>query len=251
MATYNAERKSGAISFSGTPGVATFSPASNCGTGNTLILLIAYLNATAANVTSVTDSAGNTWTVDVQLTSGVGRHVHICSCKQNVAALTTSSTITITLSAASSDTNTQIWLEEFTGQYDFDVAASQSAGTGTSVGFGTTAATASTDEFAVCVAVVSKSGGGATWTWTKDANYTNFTTAPPLPNASGTLSSAAHYRLLSATGTQTATDTTNNTTNSQVAAIATYKVAAGGGATPGSVVQTRRQRRASRFLSFR
>lgn len=225
MAAYNAERKAGTLAFSGTPGVGTFSPATNCGAGNTLIFVLAYQAATSQTIASITDTKGNAWTIDVERTASTGRNVHICSTRQNVGALTTGDTITVTLSAASADT-VQMWLEEFTGAYDFDVGASQTGGTGTSVAFGTTATTASTDEFAVIAAVVSKSGAAASWTWTKDANYTNFTTAPPLPTGSQTLSTAAHYRLLSATGTQTATDTVNNSTNGQVAVIATYKAQA-------------------------
>lgn len=236
MAAYSAERRQGTLSFSGTPGVATFSPASNCTAGNTLVIVICVVDATALTVASITDSVGNTWTVDVERTSGAGRNIHICSTKQNVGALTTGSTVTVTMSAAIAGTTTQMWLEEFTGQYDFDVGSGQIAGTGLSVGYGTTAATASTDEFAVIAALVTKSGGGATWTWTKDTNYLNFTTPPPIPNASGTVSCAAHYRLLSATGTQTATDTVNNSTNSQSAVIATYKVAGGGGPPPASLL---------------
>ncbi len=223
MAAYSAERRQGTLSYSGSPGVATFSPATNCVAGNTLVMVIAVVDATALTVASVTDSVGNTWTVDVERTSGAGRNIHICSTKQNIGPVLTSTTVTVTMSAAIASATTQMWLEEFTGQYSPDVVASQTGGTGTSVVFGTTAATASTDEFAVIACTVSKSGASATWTWTKDANYTNFTTAPPIPNASGTLNNAAHYRLLSATGTQTATDTVNNTTNGQAAVIATYK----------------------------
>lgn len=219
MAAYNAERKAGQITFVLASG--TFSPATNCGAGNTLVLVAVTTSGSAQKLTAVTDTKGNTWTVDK--TAGTGPAVSICSTKQNAGALTTGDTVTMT--GTGSGVVMQIWCEEFTGQYDFDVAASATGTTGAG-NTGTTAATASTDEFAVAGICATKSGAGAVWTWTKDANYTNFTTAPPLPNASGSGSSAAHYRLLAATGTQLCTDTVNQTTNSWAGAIATYKVAA-------------------------
>lgn len=226
MAAYNAERKGQNTAVSTTGGIYTFSPASNCGAGNTLTLVVTDPSGGNRTVTQVTDSAGNTWTVDKVQAEATASSVSICSCLQDVATLTTSDTISITQSSTGGQL--LFWLEEFTGQYELDKPASNT-GTGTSLTTGTTATTTSTDAFAIAGFSCTKSGGGAAWTWTKDANFSNFTTGPA--TTSSTRSGAAHYRILSATGTYSATDSVNNTTNHYSAAIAVYKAVVAGGTT--------------------
>lgn len=241
-ASYVAERKSGDI----TAGAFAFSPATNCTAGNTLALVIAHYVANTIGVTGVTDTKGNTWTIDQSVTVTGGQAVFICSTLQDVGTLTTSDTITVATTGSGTGA---YWLEEFSGQYSKDVSTS-ATGTSGAGNTGTTAATADADEFAVVGLVAKKSGGGATWVWTKDANYTNFTTAPPVPTGSSTLSSAAHYRILSSTGTQICTDTVNQTSNAWGGAIVTYKVVAAGAATslyPGLERRTARRRTLNRM----
>lgn len=61
-------------------------------------LLILSVSESSFGVSTVTDSAGNTWTVDATKTSGTVTSV--ASTGQNIAALTTADTVTVTFSGA-------------------------------------------------------------------------------------------------------------------------------------------------------
>lgn len=205
------ERKAGTATTSGA-GVFTFSPATNCTTGATLILLVS-----GGVVTSVTDDGGvNAWNIDRTQATGNTDRNSICSSYQTTG-LTTARTITVTCDVLS--TGVAYWFEEFPGNYSaVDKTASSTGSNSTSLPTGTTAATSDADEFAVAIY-----NTRATGAITKNASYTVFTTGqqahPTNPQGLGA------YRLLSATGTQNADGTDANMVTS-ANGIATYKSAA-------------------------
>jgi hypothetical protein len=196
---------------------------SSCTAGNTVIFLFSGQTTTLPTVTSITDSKGNTWTIDVQ--NNAQKTVVIASTRQNAGTLLSTDNITINLASVYTG-NIDGFVLEFSGQYVFDVGATNSGTSGTSLASGTTAATASTDEFACVMYHATKSGATATYTWTKDANYTSPATFQLPSSATATRDSdVIGYRLLSATGAQSATYVVNNTSNGWGASIATYKPA--------------------------
>src|SRR5581483_6097582 len=79
----------------------TFSPATNCTPGALLVLLFAG-RATATPSVTVTDTKGNTWTVDAGPIREPGNGwCFIASTVQDVGALLTTDTITVTITGGS------------------------------------------------------------------------------------------------------------------------------------------------------
>lgn len=136
------ERK--ATSFAAQTATTAFSPASTIAAG-TVALLFACCNTTK-KLSSVTDTAGNTWVVDVADNPTGAQCVSVASC-QVATQITTGGTITATWSSATSGT-CDIWVEEVTGLaassvFDKKVSAT---GTGTAASSGSLATLAQTSE---------------------------------------------------------------------------------------------------------
>lgn len=176
--------------------------------------------ASGQNVSSVTDSRGNTWTVDV--VGSAGPKVALASTGQNVAALQSGDTVTVNFSGSANQSAAII--DEFSG---LDTSASRvdktatGTATGTSRDAGTTATTTQADEL-----VVGCFGGGALeTTFTPGAGFTRFTT--DFLNDAGT-SVEGEYQIVSATGAYQPTATGASFPTDGV--VATYKGGGGGSA---------------------
>jgi hypothetical protein len=91
---------SGSANFSSSNPAYSFSPTSNVGTGSKIIM---HLSANSSDtISSITDSSGNTWTVDSHVSS-LNDYISTTIASGNITtALSTSSTITINMSVSSS-----------------------------------------------------------------------------------------------------------------------------------------------------
>lgn len=178
------------------------------GAGNFLVLR----GSGSVSVTSVTDTKGNTWTIDKA--AGATPLPFLASTKQDVGTLTTSDTITVTYSSASN--NRSAIIDEFSGVMASPLDQTQTAaGAGTSRTAGTTAATTQANELVVGCFVI----GSAETSFTPGAGYSSFTT-PFLGGLSG------EYKIVAATGTQNPTATGGVSATSR-GVVATYKLASG------------------------
>lgn len=189
----------------------------NVTAGSTIIVCVsAFVNAQFA-VNACTDSKGQTYTRD-QSRSTSSKTVAIFS-SPNVAAGAT--TITVTCPSSCFVT---VAIFEFSGLATSAIAdvGTTNSGSSTSHSTGTTAATAQADELAI--AVDTHSGG--TSTPTVSAGWTLSSAGQGLETDSDNMPIATARRILSATGTQSATFTWQNA--QYTAAIQTFKGAGGG-----------------------
>lgn len=172
--------------------------------GAFIVLTVAWSNDTATipTITSVTDSRGNSYTVD----ASAGTANATVSCVIITAPVTTAlqsgDTITVTISA-----NRQRWVlqaDSFTGVGAVDkTAANHAPASSTAMSTGVTAATTSADELVIACFGFGR-GSGATSTL--DAGWSG---GSMVTTAAGSVDRALQmgYRTVSATGTQQGTAT--------------------------------------------
>lgn len=216
VAAFSGERGSGSKSTSSTQVIA---PISNATAGNTLVLVIANQSSSAAVVTSVTDSRGNTWTIDAVNSATGAPGISICSTRQNQAALRTSDTITVTMSGS---TTVSYWLEEFVGQFTKDVTGNNSGSAGTTLTTSGTTTTAT--EFVVSTFTAQKNGAATSWSWTTDPASSSFPTGS-LPTSNSVNTTNAQYQILSSAGAISISDTVSSNANAGwKATLVAYKV---------------------------
>jgi hypothetical protein len=185
----------------GTGSTASFSTtvATAPGAGNLIVGRIGFRAASTASMTSVTDSKGNTWTLDAKINNSSG-HAYVVSTIQNAGTLTTSDTITVHFSTAPSN-GAAVIFDQFSGMTNtVDQTASASATT-TTRSAGTTSATTNAND----LQVAAYAGNGSESAWAKGATFSNFTTASL--NFSTTAMVEGQYKILSSTGTQAAAAT--------------------------------------------
>jgi hypothetical protein len=199
----------------------TVTPSANTSTNN---FLIAVVSNEEAVVASMSDSAGNTWTrVATQAPTGPAGQAHFW-CKLTTA-LTTSSTITITKSAPGDRPSLyKIFEVSNLDTAPFDVSTT-ATGTGTTMAVGPTATTAQADEIAVASWAMDND-----FTFTLDASYTIVgSKITAVSGGSGNHVLYVGYRILSATGAQSATSTHAAGSGFSTMILSTFKAAAGGG----------------------
>jgi len=215
------ERYAARVLFNGNPYV--ISPATTIAAGTTAIMFV-HCPGVSVNgdqyVTGVTDSKGNTWTVDhVYRPDVTGAGLNVISSRIAVA-VTSGDTITITF-ALSGNLNRTVWIQEVTGlaASPFDQSADNN-GVGTAVSTGATGALAQTDEIVFCLA-----GQTATQTWTKGAGFNDVTT-PQIASVH-----ALEYAIVADASPVTGTGTWGGSTT-WTASVVTYKGAAAVTVTP-------------------
>lgn len=190
--------------------------------GNTVFLFFSTNDtADAQGNYTITDSKGNTWTIDAFITNAGGVTVWIASTHQNAGALT--NTDHITVAAANGFDVANYWIEEFNGLLTASSPVDKKAtntGSAASGPTGTTAVTTQVNEVALAFCGVKANGA-----LTKDAAYTAFATGSQgLTDPGGItnkVSGFPTYKILAATGTQSATYTF--TSANFAACIVTYK----------------------------
>ena len=183
-------------------------------------LLVACIQA-FANITAVSDTAGNTWVKAVDLDeAGAPLYGDIWYVKNCAGG---ANTVSFTESAGFFR---QIWVGEYSGidttaPLDKTVAALGSAAVHTAFDSGATATTSQADELLVGM-VCDGNGNSATWTQPSTEQWDD--------------SSARHMsvadEIVSATGTYHAQGTLVNNTANEPVLLATFKAAAGGEETP-------------------
>ena len=191
------------------------------GAGNLLIL--SACNATAA-ITGVTDSKGNTWTVDK--VSSASAPTAICSTVQNAGALQAGDTITITFGSALSSGKCAFVVHEFSGCTNtVDVSALNNIGVATTARQADGAPPTTTNAndlvwaaFGVNAIETSFTPGAGYSTPTEGAFYANATNN----------SIEFEYQILSATGPVDPTGT-GGVSGKYDGMVVVYKATAGGG----------------------
>ncbi len=200
--------------------VQAINPATTIAAGTTAIM-IAHGVGVSVNgdnvLVSVTDSAGNTWTVD-HTYGPVASDANAISFASGriVTQVTNADTVTLTW-AVSGNVQRTIWIQEVSGlatSSRFDASADATAISG-SPSAGPTAALAQADEIVFC----SSGNNTATSTWTKGATYTDVTT-PSIGSIS-----ALEYKIVSSVAAVTGDGTWAPPVRWN-ASVATYKGAA-------------------------
>lgn len=196
--------------------------------GNLLVLM--YVSEDEP-ITSVADSNGNTWTRAHFDQNGANIN---CSIWYSLNASAVNATDTITVSWSAGINRPRCWrVSEFSGidATPLDKTADSGSGSGAFANTnttGTTAATTQADELVVAAFGHSENGPlSAT-----PAGYTNLgTSLSGATGSNGTPSLFPFYKIVSATGTQTAS-ATNPDTPYYANVIATFKAGGGGGGAP-------------------
>ena len=166
------------------------------------VILVGYCGSTSASaVSSITDSAGNTYSV-LKEVSGTTSHIALWGSVLGTQ-LASGSTITVNLAAASGIRD--VVAVDFTSlTLTQDVTAVSAAGTSSTPSTGATAATTTADTLTVGLFAVSNGTASGTFTqgtgYTKDQEVSTGTT-------STNRSLAMEHRVNSSTGTQTADGT--------------------------------------------
>lgn len=185
---------------------------------------IELICAADRTVSSISDTAGNTWVLSHRQNSGTSLTVWIYSARVTTA-ITTSHTLDVTLSASQGLGATgQIWSG---GEVTWaDVASGgDSAGVGvTTFDSGVTGTTAQADELYLSVLGLTATSGGIT---PDQSGLTALTTATPTDFVR---TAYPYYKILTATGTQQFSGS-YTTTRQNAAIVATFKAAATGGST--------------------
>jgi hypothetical protein len=176
-------------------------PAAGVAAGNSIIVTFAM--DPAAGAVTCTDTAGNSYTTDADVTNGTSVRSVICAA-HNVSALVSGNTITVTHPTA---TARAMSANEFSGLAATATLDKTSTGTGQSTA-PTTSATATTtqaDELLIGAIGVE---GPSTDTFTPGASYTGLTGAGTTGNpANSNITIDPEFRIVSATGTFVANGT--------------------------------------------
>jgi hypothetical protein len=201
--------------------------ASSCTSGNTLILIFASRCTSAAGI-SVTDSRGNTWTVDGGPYNFSNDLILVASTRQDVGRLITGDLVTVTFTTAPQEPRIA-FLEEFSGLLTssyVDQTANATGSVVTSLPTGTTGTTTQANEVAISAFCVDDSNINVVLT--PDAGYSQFTSFSFTEWGTYKKIGAAQYLILTSTGAQASTITAGIAPNSYQGLIVTYKAAAAG-----------------------
>jgi hypothetical protein len=188
------------------------------GAGNLLVARIGFRGSSGGSVSSVTDSKGNTWHIDVSHNVSSG-HSALASTVQDVGTLTTSDTISVAFSLTPSNGSSAI-VDEFSGMTNtVDTTATASGSTTNRTG-GSLTTTNAND-----LLVAAYAGNGSESAFSVGTGWSAFTTQSL---SSGTTEMVeGEYQLVSSTGTYTTAATGSSLTTQGVSAA--YKQATGGG----------------------
>jgi len=210
VAQASGQTKQGAASSSATSLQITFPQ--NVVSGNTVVCGAKYRNGTP----SFSDSLGNTWATDINdPNNDMGTMIG------SIKSITNAGSMTVTFGTTTSATKIGLSCMEysgFTGGAALD-QSNTSTGSGTAFSSGSVTTTAA-NELLFCA--VSDSFNGTPYSWT--SSFTLLT-----EGASGTSRASFADRIVTSTGTYTATATMSSTANYR-STIATYKEVGGGGA---------------------
>lgn len=188
--------------------------------GSLILVAIANHNSAAVVPDSVTDTAGNSYTIlSAANASAVTANLAYCA---NASALSAGDTITVTYS-----TTRHIAMRAYSvsgaAASAFDVSATNTAGSGSSASVGPTGTTTQANELIFAVF-----GYQNTKTFTAGATYTAGTKTETTSTIRGVV---AEWKTVSSTGAQTA-DGSWNASTTYAAVVGTFKEAATPAAAP-------------------
>jgi hypothetical protein len=210
-----------------TPGVSIVSPTLGSGVAAGNSIVIAFAMDDALGALSATDSAGNAYAVNADVTNSNRIRTVIFSA-HNVTALPAGAFITVIhpLVTARAFAATEFSGLATTSTLDRTSAAT---GQGTSASSGTTAATAQADELLIGAIGVE---GASSETFAPGGSFSSLASSGTSGGSSGSnITINAAYRVVSATGSYAATGTLGSNRD-WAAAIATFRMAAVPTATP-------------------
>ena len=186
--------------------------ASGVAAGALILVSIANHNSAAVVPDSVTDTAGNTYTlITAANASAVTATLAYCV---NASALSAGNTITVTFSSTRHIAMRAYSVSGIAASSAFDVSATQAAGSGTSASVGPTSTTTQADELVF-----------ASWAYQNSRTFTPGTgyTAGTKDETTSTIRGrVAEWKIVSATGAQTA-DGTWSASTTHAGVVATFK----------------------------
>jgi len=200
---------------------ATFSLTATADPKNLVVLFFLCRQTTQPSAAAVTDSRGNTWTVDRGPSGATNNNALIASTVQNVGTLQSGDTITVTFTGGVGMTSftTAWWVEEFSG-HQISGRVDGSAATNNASGLsGVTGNATSTgvDDLAFAGIIV-----GSVEATVTAASYSLFTTGQQV---GASRSGLAAYKLPVSPGTQSETFNWTSTADVSTAMIVNYREA--------------------------
>lgn len=186
--------------------------------GAMIVLEIANHNSAAVVPSSVTDSAGNTYTLISAINSSAVSET--LAYALNATALASGSTITITFPSTRNAAAAAYYVTGIATSGAVDQQASNTTGSSATPSVGPTSATTQADEL-----VIGLFGYSNSRTFTPGSGYTALATVESTGTVRGT---TGEYKIVSATGTQTP-DGTFSSSTSFAGLVVTFKAAAAGG----------------------
>jgi len=182
---------------------------------NTVIVAVVAYTSSSTTVT-VTDSAGNSYTKDTDITDGNKERTIVFSGRVNTA-LTTSSSITVTFGSSIQYKNASAFsVSGLVAASPKDQAAT-ATGTGTTPSVGPTATTSQANELIIGAFGLNINSGSPTFT--AGSGYASL----PANVTSAGLGIYPEYQIVNATGAYTAKGTLSGSFSGWSAAIVTYK----------------------------
>lgn len=186
--------------------------------GAMIVLEIANHNSASVVPSSVTDSAGNTYTLISSINSSAVSET--LAYALNATALASGSTITITFPSARNAAAAAYYVTGIATASAVDQQASNTTGSSATPSVGPTSATTQADEL-----IIGLFGYSNSRTFTPGSGYTALATVESTGTVRGT---TGEYKIVSATGAQTA-DGTFNSSATFAGLIVTFKGAAATG----------------------
>ena len=180
--------------------------------GSLILVSISNHNSAAEVPDSVTDTAGNTYTLITAANSNAVTAV-LAYCV-GASALASGDTITVTYSSARHIAMRAYSVSGIVASSAFDVSATNAAGSGTAASVGPTSTTSQADELVF-----------ATWAYQNSRTFTagsGYTAGTADETTSTIRGRVAEWKIVAATGAQTA-DGTWNTSTTHAGVVATFK----------------------------
>ena len=180
--------------------------------GSLILVSISNHNSAAVVPDSVTDTAGNTYTLITAANSNAVTAV-LAYCV-GASALASGDTITVTYASPRHIAMRAYSVSGIVASSAFDVSATQAAGTGTAASVGPTSTTSQADELVF-----------ATWAYQNSRTFTagsGYTAGTADETTSTIRGRVAEWKIVAATGAQTA-DGTWNTSTTHAGVVATFK----------------------------
>jgi len=192
--------------------------------GKTMFALIAA-DATASTIT-VSDSAGNTYTLNADQTAGSGKGIRTLVFSAPVATALSNGTITVASTAGVNIAASFFAFNGLVSPAPVDKVKTAFGTTATTLSSGNTAITSLPDELLIgAMAIEGIATGSKGWTpFTPGSGFTALTASSNSGSPSNFVTMQPEYRIVNATNAYAATGTVTASATAWAAAVATYKI---------------------------